>query len=211
MQKLTESIIVDIIQRQLGLPELNVWIRDQNRKVPNDTGFYIIVGMRDSYVVSANKPYLLNRDVDAPVSENSDRVFQGENRVISYSETQTLEINECQLMENIQIDIISRSDSAIRRKHEIINALNSFYSKQQQDKYFFKIQKLPNSFVNTSHAEGGSQLNRFSLNFACLSWFKDERVLASNGGLYYDDFETRVDDAKSIETPAGIIEFSIPS
>ena len=187
MQKLTESIIVDIIEKKMAMKSGTVWIGNQNRKIPLDTGLYIVVTMANSYVVSAAKPYLIEKS------------------------GKTYEINEGQEAEQIQIDILSRSDSSITRKKEIIMALNSIYSKQKQEEYVFKICRLPNSFINTSYAEGGSQLNRFTVTFTALTWFRKEEALASNGGLYYDDFKTRVDDEKSIETDTGIIEFEIPA
>jgi len=186
MEKITESIIVDIIEKKMAMKEGSVWIGSQNRKIPLDTSLYIIVTMSNSYVVSAAKPYLIDKN------------------------GRTYEVNEGQELEQIQIDILSRSDSSITRKKEIIMALNSIYSKQKQEQYSFKICRLPNSFINTSYAEGGSQLNRYTITFSAMTWFRKEEPLASNGGLYYDDFKTRVDDAKSIETPEGIIEFESP-
>ena len=187
MEKITESIIVDIIEKKMAMKDGSVWIGSQNRKIPLDTSLYIIVTMSNSYVVSAAKPYLIDKN------------------------GRTYEVNEGQELEQIQIDILSRSDSSITRKKEIIMALNSIYSKQKQEQYSFKICRLPNSFINTSYAEGGSQLNRYTITFSAMTWFRKEEPLASNGGLYYDDFKTRVDDAKSIETPEGIIEFEIPA
>jgi hypothetical protein len=191
MDKLTESIIVDIIQRKLGLPAASVWLKDQNKEIPPDANLYVVVGFRDSTPYSASLPYLIEKTVGEVVN--------------------TYEVNEGQMGERITIDILSRSDAAIRRKNEIIMALNSIYSKQLQEKYKFKMARVPNAFLNTSHAEGGSRLNRYTITITCLTWFRKEELLASNGGMYYDTFETRVDDEKTIGTPEGIIEFQIPA
>lgn len=174
------------------LPALQVVVRDQNYKLPNDSKLYVIVGMIDSAVVSAASPYLLEEPI------GSDEFFMKE-------------IQECQMAEYIQIDLLSRSNQAILRKSDIILSLNSIYSKQKQEEFNFKIARLPRSFVNTSYAEGGSQLNRFSISFSCLTWYRKEKVLSANGGNYYDEFSTRVDDEETIGTDKGIIEFEIPA
>jgi len=184
MNKLSSQIIIDIISREMSLGGNDIWIRDQNRKIPNDNGLYAIVGMIDSVPISSNSRVYF----DAP----------------DMKEEQSI-----QLRENIQIDILSRSNDALIRRWEIMAALKSLYAVQQQEKYGFKISRLPNSFINSSAAEGGSQLNRYSLNFACLVWYKKVKVLNPDNGDYYDDFDTRVDDYITIGEDNGLIEFNI--
>lgn len=123
--------------------------------------------------------------------------------------TQQVEVTQYQAAENIQIDVVSRSNDALLRRWEVVAALRSIYAQQQMEKYGFKIARLPNSFVNSSAAEGGSQLNRFSLSFKCLVWQQKEKVLTPEGSEYYDDFSTRVDDAATISEETGIFEFEI--
>lgn len=184
MNNLTESIVVDIIRNQMGLVNNQIWIRDQNRKIPNDKGLYLIVGMTDARALSS-KSSMITKDGDQ------------------------VELGEVQFLENIQIDILSRSNDAINRRWEIPIALKSIYAQQKQEENFFKINRLSRSFVNSSLAEGGSQLNRFTLSFSCLVWYKKETVLDPDGGDYYDDFDTRVDDKNTIGEPEGLIEFNI--
>lgn len=190
MDSLTEKIIVDIIREEMNLPAGQVVIRDQNFKVPNNDLLYVIVGMIDTKVYSAKSPTL--KEVE--VGSDSIEVY---------------EVQECQMNEYIQIDLFSRSNAATLRKSEIVMALNSIFSKQQQEENNFKMGRLPRSFVNTSYAEGGSQLNRFSLSFSCLTWYRKEKLLSATGGNYYDDFDTRVDDENTIGEPEGLIEFNI--
>lgn len=184
MNSATESIIVDIIRDQMGLTNSQIWVRDQNRKIPNDTGLYLIVGMTDARGLSSTS-YLKD---------------DGAN---------TVEVGEVQFSENIQIDILSRSNDAILKRWEIPIALKSIYAQQKQEQHNFKISRISRSFVNTSIAEGGSQLNRFSLSFPCLVWYRKEVVLSPTGGDYYDDFDTRVDDKNTIGEDEGLIEFNI--
>lgn len=188
MLKLTEEIIVDIIRNEMALPADQVIIRSQNFKMPNDKKLYVIVGMVDTQVVSARLPTI--------------RVIEDDSLNPVVIETQ-----ESQMNEYIQIDILSYTTEAIQKKAQIIHALNSIFSKQQQEANNFKIARNTRSFVNTSYAEGGSNLNRFSITFSCLTWQRREKELTGND--YYDQFRTRVDDEQSIGTDDGIIEFEI--
>lgn len=194
MQSLAEQIIVDILSHEMDInPARNIWVRDQNRKIPGDDQLYIIVGMTDSTGISS-QTYMKERITPNPPGDP----------IVAQ-----VEVNEAQLSENIQIDLVSRSNSAILRRWEVIAALRSIYSQQQQELNDFKIFRQPRSFVNASYAEGGSQLNRFSLSFPCFVWYRKERVLDPGGSEYFDDFTTRVDDEKTIGTPEGIFEFRI--
>ncbi|PHS61070.1 MAG: hypothetical protein COB09_19165 [Thalassobium sp.] len=185
MDKLASQIIVDIIQNQMALPATDVWVDELNYIIPTGEDIKVSVGMSDATVMSSGDSELEFRDPD------------------------TYEIQQVQMRENIQIEIFARSASALLRRWEVVAALNSIYSEQQQEFYGFKIFSIPNSFINTSVAEGGSQLARFTLSFACFVWYRKERLLTTGGKQYYDTFKTRVDDEKTIGTPTGLIEFTI--
>lgn len=187
MDKLTAQIFVEILNQEMQMPPNSVWIRDQNRLIPNDDGLYIVVGFINSPQVIGN--------VTSMVTETVDDV-----------ETQH-QISEVQLLEIIQIDVLSRSNSALRRNWEVIAALQSFYSQQQQELHNFKIFRIPRNFLNTSAAEGGSTLNRYSLNIAAMVWYRKDTLLNSPLGDYYDDFETRADDKETIGTDTPLFEF----
>lgn len=188
-----EQVLVDIIQKEMTLDVKNVFIRDQTILISGDDKLRVTVGLSDAPTIMAN-----NTHMESYIIPNSDP--------ITYQQT---EVNCVQLRENMQVDIFSRSNAAILRRWEILAAVGSFYSKQTQEKENFKIARISSSFVNTSSAEGGSMLNRFSLIIPCLVWYKKVKSLAPNGGMYYDDFSTRVDDAQTIGKPDGLIEFNI--
>ena len=113
------------------------------------------------------------------------------------------------MQENIQIDVVSRSNDALTRTWEVIAAMNSIYSQQQQELNNFKIFRLPRSFVNASYAEGGSQLNRYTLLIPCMVWYRKDMVISSPLGDYFNDFTTRTDDDKTIGTTTPIAQFEI--
>lgn len=176
----------------MNLSASQIVVRDMNFKIPQDQKVYVIVGMIDTTVYAAPAPQI-------------------KTVMIGSDEEEIWEIQEAQMNEYIQVDILSRSNQAILRKNELILALNSIYSKQKQEEFNFKMGRLPRSFVNSSYAEGGSQLNRFSLSFSCMTWYRKEKLLSATGGDYYDKFKTRVDDEQTLGTEQGIIEFEIPA
>lgn len=184
MDKITEVYLVDIIKQEMSLPDAQVWIKSQNRKIPNTQDLFIIIGSQQPMPFS-NTKYIKEDDGDV------------------------IEVQQVQMREVVNIDMVSASDDARKRKHEVIMALNSYYAEQVQEKNQFKIFSIPQTFVDTGDAEGGSELNRFTLSIVCHSWYRKEKVLSSPNGDYYDSFDTRVDDADSIETATGIIEFNI--
>tara|TARA_R110000764_G_scaffold116029_1_gene202926 strand:+ start:855 stop:1418 length:564 start_codon:yes stop_codon:yes gene_type:complete len=184
MDRLASQVIIDILASEMGFGSSNIWIRDQNKKIPNDDGFYAIVGMTDA----------------VPISSNSN---------VFFDDPDMKERLTVQLKENIQIDIFSRSNDAITRRWEVIASLRSLFSMQQQEINGFKIMRLPNSFINSSVAEGGSQLNRYSITVGCMVLYEKIKILNPDNGDYYDDFDTRVDDEKTIGEIDGLIEFNI--
>jgi hypothetical protein len=185
---LVAQILVDIINDQMDMPDDSVWVRDQNRLIPNDTGLYISVGMVNAPIITGNVANLEEETVD--------------------DVTTVYEVDEVQQLEQHQIDVFSRSNDALRRNWEIIAAMQSFYSQQKQEENSFKIFRIPRSFLNTSIAEGGSTLNRYSLIITVQAWYR-KRVALPPGKDYYNDFTTRVDDANTIGTDTPLIEFEI--
>ena len=213
MIKTAEQIIVEILKSELSLGDDNVWVRNQNRTIPPSSGLFIVVGMTDSRPVSAQS-YLeekfvrlgrIQTEYGGFLMTEAGDYLASEDSVLN----ENWEIQRVQTMDAIQIDIFSRDNSALFRRWEVLAALRSIASRQSQEGSYFKISRLPSSFLNTSAAEGGSNLNRYSITFNCLVWFKKEKILTGYG--YYDDFKTQVDDAITIETETPLIEFDIAS
>jgi hypothetical protein len=193
MNELPEQIIVDILSNQMNLEPETAWVFNQNRKIPDGKGLYITVGMVDSPSTVSVSKYELPTTIPQPAPSPD-------------IETLT-EIITVQGRQNFQIDIMSRNNEALIRRSEVLAVLASTYSVQKQEENAFRIFRIPTSFVNTSSAEGGSMLNRFSLIIAAHVWYRKETILSQ--GEIYDSFRTRVDDEKTIGTDQGIIEFTI--
>lgn len=196
------QLILQIIGTEMGLPAANLFLRDQNIKIPNDKGIYVVAGMVNSEVLS-NQTYLLfDQDVWGTPGDTwwDDDDWWGEGP--------TGVANEVQALESIQIDFLSRSNDGVLRNWEVVAALQSITAIQSMEANSFKIVRLPKSFVNTSNAEGGSQLNRYSLTFGVFVWYRKTKGLDRNGN-WFDIFQTRLDDEKTIGTDMPIAEFTI--
>lgn len=192
MNSLASQIIVDIIAARMGLNDQSVWVQNQNKKIPQTPGIFVIVGQ------VGWKPYGVNVE-EVPVTVTRPSPLEP-----LYTLKEVITVSAQQMM---QIDIMSRDNSALERQWEILAALASTYSVQKQEENCFQIAKLPSSFMDTSSAEGSAILNRFTITINCFVWYKKEQILSQ--GDIYTEFETRVDDAKTIGTDTPLIRFTI--
>ena len=111
-----EEYIVDIIRKEMGLSQQNIWIHSQNRKIPPQSQeLYVTVGCVDFLPISSKSRY------DPETDEEVQTVYG---------------------RASVQVDILSRSLEARQRRAELLMALNSFYSKEVQDKKQFRIFEL---------------------------------------------------------------------
>lgn len=212
--RLTAQIIAEIIRRQMCLPKQNIWLRDQNKVIPNDNGIYVVVGLVNVPSVISAQTYLrdarandwdqaggkwdiFGQTFDMGQRETnydvSGQTFDRAGQTFDQQPPAVVEVNRVYQREDIQIDFLSRSNAGITRNWEIIAALNSILAQQMQAYYSFKIFRLPRSFVNTSSAEGGSQLNRYSITFPTFVWYEKCAVLDPTGEFYYDSFPTKAE------------------
>ena len=177
MNKEIEKIFVDLIKHELNLPSdygtdehgdliPSVVIKAQNIKLFNTPRLQITVATLSNKVYS-NRTY--TKEIIEKDANNND--------IIKY-----IEENHINEHRTIQIDIYSRNNEARQRYPEVQAALNSIYAQQLQDKYQFKIGIISNA-INTSGLDGGSDINRYTIRFDCLSWFKKSKEID-----YYDTF-----------------------
>ena len=177
MQNQIEKIIVDLIKHELNLPDNygtddrgdaipSVIIRTQNVKLFNTPKLQITVATLTNRIFS-NRTY--TREIIEKDENNQD--------VSKYIEETYL--NEARTM---QIDVYSRNNDAWLRYPEVQACLSSTYAEQLQGKYQFKIGKISNA-TNTSGLDGGSDINRYTIRFDVLCWFKKSKEVD-----YYDTF-----------------------
>lgn len=133
-------LFCEIIQRCMGLSADRVYLWDQKLNQPTDDSLYIAVS------VPMCKPF-------ANVNEQmpDGRSLQW----LSMSAT-------------ADVDIISRDSSARDRKEEMIMALESNYSRYQQDANSFYIGKLPigSRFMNLTEVDGAAIPYRYKISIA---------------------------------------------
>lgn len=185
MNKDVEKIIVDLLKTYMSLPNNYgydaqgneipcIVIRGQNVKLHNTPNLQITVGTLSTNVFANRKEYFQRTETveQQEITRYFEKVYLNEQR-------------------QMQVDIYSRNNDARNRFWEVQAALNSTYAIQLQDKYQFRISKMSNSF-NTTGLEGGSDLNRFSIRFNCLTW--QEKVTEID---YYNSFRTQARDTNT--------------
>jgi len=175
MQKQIEKIIVDLVQQSLDLPsnwgydaqgnEIPcIMIKNQNVKLFNTPNIQITICTLRNRIYSNRKEY--RQEVINDVTKYYEDIYLNEDRTM-------------------QIDIYSKNNDARDRFPEVQACLNSTYAEQLQDKYQFRIGKISDA-VNLSGLDGGSDINRFTIRFQCLTWNKFTKEVD-----YYNSFRTQ--------------------
>lgn len=175
MQIEVEKIFVDLIQKSLNLPD-NYGTDSQGNEIP-------CVMIKSQNIKLFNTP-----NIQITVSTLQNRIFSDRTEYreeIIEDETHYFEdvyINENRTM---QIDIYSRNNDARQRYPEVQACLGNTYAEQLQDKYQFRIGKISDA-VNLSGLDGGSDINRFTIRFNCLTWNKYTKEVG-----YYNSFRAQ--------------------
>lgn len=175
MQKEIEKIFVDLIQKELDLPD-NYGVDSQGNQIP-------CVMIASQNIKLFNTPRLqitvktLQNNIFSNRKEYREKVIDDETR---YFEDKY--INENRTM---QIDVYSKNNEARERFSEVQACLNSTYSDQLQEKYQFRIGVISDA-INLSGLDGGSEINRFTIRFQCLTWNKYTKEVD-----YYNSFRTQ--------------------
>lgn len=156
------GLVCEILQTEMGLADGRVYLWDQKIFQPKDDGIYIAVA------VPSEKPF---SNVNKPDTSGSG--------VVSVQTINT--------MATFDINIISRSIAAYRRKEEVLFALNSTYAEQQQERNGFYIAKLPpgSRFINLSEVDGAAIPYRY-----LISINVQYSVIKSKAVDYFDTFQT---------------------
>lgn len=181
MQESIEAIFVDLIQKELNLPD-NYGLDEQGNEIP-------CVMIKSQNIKLFNTPELqitvstLQNKIFSNRRENREEVINDETKYF-----EDLYINENRTM---QIDMYSKNNSARNRFAEVQACLNSTYAEQLQEKYQFKIGIISDA-VNLSGLDGGSELNRFTIRFNCLTWNKYTKEVN-----YYNSFRTQARNTNS--------------
>lgn len=152
------QLIADIIQTELDLDDGRVWIFDQKIKEPTDEDAFVVIHSINPKPFGNSTKY-----------ESTDDGMQ--------------QVQSVNMSDMIQIDIKSRNLDALNRKEEIILALNSMYSQNQQALNNFSIGIISKNFINLSNQDGAAIPYRYII--TCQVQYM---ILKKQSAAYYDDF-----------------------
>lgn len=154
-------LFCDIIQKEMGLADGRVYLWDQKILQPTDSGIYIAVS------IPTLRPFSNNLK---PVCDDEGDPLEAQ----QYSNWQA----------RVDLDIISRGAAARDRKEELLMAIASIYSQQQQEANSFFIAPLSTGFINLSETDGAAIPYRYKISVNMLyAAFKTKDV------DYFDDYE----------------------
>lgn len=171
-----EKIIIDILKYELNLTD------DYGRNSKNEVIPTFIIGAQNSLIGYTDKLQIVIQSTSAtPISNTKYHKTDVDGKVS--------EIKESTYIDDIQIDLLSKSpnNDARTRRFEVLAALASDYSQQMQEKYNCRIFRVPQGVFNTSSAEGGSNVNRYTI--SCRTSY--QRIYTREVD-YYNDFLTEV-------------------
>jgi len=165
MNREVGKILRDIIKDSMSLTDQQIWLENLDFKISEQKGLFVIIQQTNSNSYSTTNRY--KEDVgQTKIQENITSLTR----------------------EEYLINIMSKDTSARTRKEELILALNSYKSQDEQAKYDFKISQIGN-MVNLSELEGSGMLTRYGLTISVLARYNLTRDVP-----YYDTFsdETKI-------------------
>lgn len=130
-----DIILCGIIATDMSLDASRVVVYNQNWKSPQDDNIYIVV------------------------SNGTDRIIGNTNR---FDDQNNKEIKKVAVFAGYNIEITSRNTDAKYRKFEVLAAINSDYSEQQQETNQIRIFRT-NQILDISFIDGRSALHRYQI------------------------------------------------
>lgn len=153
-------VIGDIIQSELELADDQVMLDYEKLDILPDPGLFVAISYISGKAIGNNNYGELQ--ADGTINE----------------------IQQAAMHHVIQIDLMSFDSSARTRKEEIIMALRSIYSQQQQELNTIQIARIPGEFINASSLEDTKILNRFTMTITVKSLYTKTKAAP-----YYDSFQ----------------------
>lgn len=153
------ELFADVIQTSMGLAYDQIYLMNQKYTLPTDSRLYIAIGFLRF------KPF------------GRSNVFDGDGTGLST-------IQSTNIMATLNVDMFSKSTAAMDQVGQLVIALESPYSLQQQELNSFRIFPISLSIANLSGIEGIAIPYRFNLSV-------NVQYLVSNvvDTQYYDTFE----------------------
>ena len=182
---LPEKVIVDILQKRMGLPS-DYGLAPNGNIIPS-----IMIGSQNALLGATDKLQIV-------VYSLNEKVI-GHNRYEDTLQNGTYQERIEQIIfSTMQVDIQSRDNSARDRRTEVLAALHSTYSEERQEALNCRIFAIPEGFINTGNRQGGSSLNRWTIRFKMT--YKQKHLLGID---YYDKFYAEL----NTETSKDMIQY----
>lgn len=157
------KIVGDIIKEIMGLSDQQIFIYNQDFKLPQTSGLFVVIQYNTSQIYSSTNEF-------EPTDVGANEILVTQTR------------------EDYTINVMSKDDTARTRKEEVILSLNSNYSRNQQELYQFKIGRVTGNFTNVSELEGAGFYNRFALPISLLAHYS--KTVSTP---YYDIFTNSIE------------------
>lgn len=185
---IVEKHYVQILKSILELSNEQIWIGSQNVKILNTDGLFVIVSVVDAEVLSNTSRFEYSRQLPAEFKTATnyplwEALLINVQPKIGFLIEEPTNVIETVIKYNVQVDLVSKDNSARDIRGKALGAFASFYSQKIQEQYQFRIFPISSVFINTTELEGGSQLNRFTIIIPSLYL---ERNTANTD--YYDTF-----------------------
>ena len=159
-----DIILCDIIATDMSIDSTRVVVYNQNWKSPKDDDIYIVVSEGPSRIIA-----------------NTNRFFPADPQ--AQPPTVDREVKRVSTSTTYNIEITSRNTDAKYRKSEVLAAIGSDYSEQQQELNQIRIFRT-NQILDLSFIEGRSALNRYRIPVIINSVQVYEKSIAT-----YDKFQ----------------------
>ena len=156
------EVMRDIVVHELGLDDDRAAVYNQKWNIPDDDDLFIFVEYKYGNPLGNNLKYA-----------NESDVFQTEARIV--------------MAEHITIGIYSRGLDALKRKEEVLAAINGNYARQMMEKYSFRVMGRNAPIKDLSYVEGAARIFRFDIDLILLSKYKITREVD-----YFDKFPTEI-------------------
>lgn len=150
------GLLCEIIQKELNLSSNRVFMWNQKILEPKDSGLYIMLSMISQKVFGNSLSY-----------DSSGNAIQTVN-----------------MRSMIGVNIKSRSNEAERRKEEVLFALSSHYSRQQQERNNFHIAPVTSNITNLSEIDGSAIPYRYHFDLNMIYG-----VMRIKESEYYENYQ----------------------
>ena len=158
-------ILKDILQDRMLLTDEQIFIYNQDFKIPTTQGLFVVLNYGTTQNYSTTNQFIPADEAEEGAEENISMLTK----------------------EDYIINLMSKNNEARLRKEEAIMAFNSNFSQEKQNEFQFQIARISNSFNNVSELEGAGMLNRFAITISLLAHYSQ-----TNDTAYYDTFPKQI-------------------